>query len=105
MAITKELWNVLKNASKASNFKKIWTPTAVGANGKSAFSDNNIRFDRDGTKRVLQINAQTQNPTLKNFIQKNGTHKKLAVIDVEGETGTQKEIEAFVKKVMEEATK
>jgi len=103
--ITKALKSALKKAAKSSKFAKIWTPAASGANGLPAFTDDNIRFDRDETRRVLQINAQTEDPTLKKFIKANGTHKKLAVLDVQGQTGTQEEIEAFVEKALEEATK
>jgi len=103
--ITKALKSALKKAAQTSKFSKIWTPTAAGANGKPAFTDDNIRFDRDGTRRVLQINAQTEDATLKKFIHANGTHTKLAVIDIEGQTGTEEEMQAFVKKAIEEATK
>lgn len=103
--ITKAIKSVLKKASQTSKFLKIWTPTAAGANGKSAYTDTNIRFDRDGTRRVLQINAQAEDPTLKKFIKANGTHTKLATIDIEGQTGTEEEVNAFVKKAVEEACK
>ncbi|KAF8810650.1 hypothetical protein BYT27DRAFT_7253521 [Phlegmacium glaucopus] len=101
------LKKALELASQSSKFSKIWRTTASGADGSSAYTDNNIRFDRDGPRRVLQINAQTQDPTLKKFIQaqRRGTHTQLAVLDITGQTGTAKEMKAFIKQALDEATK
>ena len=101
--ITTALESVLCKASQSTKFAEIWTPTAAGANESSAYIDDNIRFICDGTRRVFQLNAQTDEPSLKKFIKKNGTNTTLAVLDVAGQTGTKEEKEAFVEKAISEA--
>jgi len=94
------LKNALDKASQSTKFAEIWIP---GANGSSAYVDDNVRFICDGTRRLLQINAQTEEPTLKKFIKKYGTHTNLAFLDVAGQTGTKEEKDAFVQNAIGDA--
>jgi len=98
------LENVLYKASQSTKFAEIWTPTAAGANGSSAYIGDNVRFTCDGTRRLFQmINAQTKEPTLKKFIKKYGAHTNLAFLDVAGQTGTKEEKDAFVQNAIRDA--
>jgi hypothetical protein len=99
-AFSKALKSALQKASQSSKFKKIWTPTAVGADGTSAYTDDNLRVDRDATRRVVQVNSQTQIAAFKKYLKDNGSHAKVAVVNVAGQTGTNAEILAFIEKII-----
>ncbi|EGO03821.1 hypothetical protein SERLA73DRAFT_69650 [Serpula lacrymans var. lacrymans S7.3] len=62
----------------------------VNGGGSRAFQNEDLRVDHVevGTgNRVVQIQAQTQNSTLKRYMQKNGTHVKIAVVKVNEDPG------------------
>ncbi|KAH7903147.1 hypothetical protein BJ138DRAFT_197405 [Hygrophoropsis aurantiaca] len=85
------LLDLLEKAVKTSKFKKVFEPTPFNGGGRRAFQNNDIRVDHGepGTgMRVLQIQGQTENPTLKKFQQKKGTHAKVAVVKVDEGAGS-----------------
>lgn len=88
---------------ESPKIEKIFDPTPQGGGGTRAYQDNNIRVDHGlpGTgNRVVQVQSQTKITGLKRFIQKFGTHAKVAMVKVE--EGGEGNVEEFFNRVLEQ---
>src|SRR5260370_1120753 len=111
--MSSKIRKLIAQAAKDSKFRKVWTPTAQGAEGARAWQNADFRVDRGGQagQRVLQVNAETQQSTLKKWIRDQGkksTHAALAkfqVVEKSKDEVTDTDVSNVLAKINEEIDK